>query len=65
LWPRPTRSCWRELIKVRVSENAPESRHEAAEALAAATFAELVQVLGRTALLYRPRKTDPTITLPE
>jgi RNA-binding protein len=54
-----------ELIKIRVSENAPESRHEAAEALATGTAAELVQVLGRTALLYRPRATDPTIALPE
>ena len=53
-----------ELIKIRVSENAPQSRHDVAEALAARTHAELAQVIGRTALLYRPRETDPTIVLP-
>lgn len=54
-----------ELIKVRVSENAPESRHDVAAALAARTNAELAQVLGRTALLYRARKEEPTIVLPD
>jgi len=53
-----------ELIKVRVSENAPASRHDVAEALAARTHAELAQVLGRTALLYRARAEDPAIVLP-
>jgi RNA-binding protein len=53
-----------ELIKVRVSENAPGSRHDIAEALATRTHAELAQVLGRTALLYRQRKEEPTIVLP-
>jgi RNA-binding protein len=53
-----------ELIKVRVSENAPEDRHETAEALATRTRAHLAQVIGRTALLYRARKEEPTIVLP-
>ena len=53
-----------ELLKVRVSDNAPESRHDVAATLAARAGAELVQVLGRTALLYRARPGDPTITLP-
>lgn len=53
-----------ELIKVRVSENAPASRHDVAEALAARTGAQLAQVLGRTALLYRRREEEPTIVLP-
>jgi RNA-binding protein len=53
-----------ELIKVRVSENAPEDRHATAEALAARTAAALAQVLGRTALLYRARPEEPTIVLP-
>ena len=48
-----------ELVKVRVSENAPEGRHDIAEALAQRTNAHLVQVLGRTALLYRARKEAP------
>ena len=53
-----------ELIKVRVSENAPQDRHEAAELLARRCSAQVAQVLGRTALLYRPRKDAPQITLP-
>ena len=53
-----------ELIKIRVSENAPASRHDIAAELAARAHAELVQVLGRTALLYRARKDGPTIVLP-
>ena len=53
-----------ELIKVRISPNAPASRHDTAEELAERTNAELVQVLGRTALLYRERADDPTIVLP-
>lgn len=53
-----------ELIKVRVSENAPESRHDVAEKLAEGTNAQLAQVLGRTALLYRERTKEPTIVLP-
>jgi len=53
-----------ELIKVRVSENAPESRHETADVLAARTQAEVVQVLGRTVLLYRQSGEEPIIVLP-
>lgn len=44
-----------ELIKVKVLEASPLGRHEAAESLAAETGAELVQVLGRTVLLFKPR----------
>jgi RNA-binding protein len=53
-----------ELIKVRVSENAPAARHETADELAALTRADVVRVLGRTALLYRARAQEPTIVLP-
>ena len=54
-----------ELIKVRVSENAPDSRHDVANALAERASAQVAQVLGRTALLYRRRSEEPTIVLPE
>ncbi len=47
-----------ELIKIRVLDAAPESRGETADAIARATGAALVQVLGRTALLFRPRPDD-------
>jgi RNA-binding protein len=53
-----------ELVKVRVSENAPEDRHDIAEALARRTNAHLAQVLGRTVLLYRARQEVPEIVLP-
>lgn len=53
----------RELVKVRVGVNAPEDRHDTAEALARLTNAHLAQVLGRTALLYRRRKEAPGIVL--
>ena len=53
-----------ELIKVRMGENTPASRHETADELAARTRAKVVQVLGRTALLYRECVEEPTIVLP-
>ncbi len=53
-----------ELIKVKVSENAPQDREEAAAQLAEKCGAHLAQVLGRTALLYRRRKEKPEIVLP-
>jgi RNA-binding protein len=54
-----------ELVKVRVSENAPEDRHDTAEALARRTNAHLAQVLGRTVLLYKAREETPGIVLPD
>lgn len=53
-----------ELIKVKVGNSAPEGRHPVADALAAATRAEIAQVLGQSILLYRPRAERPTIRLP-
>jgi RNA-binding protein len=54
-----------ELIKVKIGEGAPDNRHRTAEALAAATQAELAQVLGRTFLIYKPRKEKPELKLPK
>ena len=54
-----------ELIKVRVGESSPLSRHDAAEQLASATNSSLAQVLGRTFLLYKQRDQDPEIVLPD
>lgn len=53
-----------ELIKVKIGESSPQDRHEAAALLAERTGAQVAQVLGRTALLYRPRKENPAIVLP-
>lgn len=54
----------RELIKGRVLNTAPESPEETARAVAEATGAALVQVLGRNFLLYRPNPDEPKIELP-
>jgi RNA-binding protein len=54
-----------ELIKVRLGESVTTDRHEMGAALAEAASAELVQVLGRTLLLYRRRVEEPTIELPQ
>jgi len=43
-----------ELIKVKINEG-PDDRHEAAAKLARETGAELAQLLGRTALLFKKR----------
>lgn len=47
----------RDLLKVKVQEMAPAPARETAQALAdALDGAEVVQVMGRTATLYRPMK---------
>lgn len=55
----------RELLKVKVLEGAPESAKESGEALVARIVgAHLVQVIGRTLVLYRPHPEKPEIKLP-
>ena len=54
----------RELIKVRVLQNSPEEPLEAITALAEATKAELVQVIGRNGLLYKRNPENTKIELP-
>ncbi|RCK79940.1 MAG: RNA binding protein [Candidatus Ozemobacter sibiricus] len=44
----------RELIKVKILDNAEIEREEAAAALVRGTRAELVRVIGRVIILYRP-----------
>ena len=53
----------RELIKMRVLENCDMTVREAAEALAAATEAEVVAVIGTKCILYRESKTKKKIEL--
>jgi RNA-binding protein len=49
-----------ELVKVKIGSETPEDRFEAAEALlAGAPGAGLVQILGRTLLLYRRHPKKP------
>lgn len=55
----------RELLKVKVQEGAPVDAATAGETLARSVFgAHLVQVIGRTIVLYRPSPDDPEIRLP-
>ncbi len=53
-----------ELVKVKLGANTPEDRHDAANELAARTSSELVQVLGKAVLLYKPHPEEPKIELP-
>lgn len=48
----------RELVKIRVLETSPLTSREAADALAAETNAEVVQVIGRVFVLFRQKKKD-------
>lgn len=55
----------RELLKVKVLEGAPQGARESGGALAAGIpGAHLVQVIGRTVVLYRPHPERPQIKLP-
>ena len=53
-----------ELIKVKVSGDCLETPKEAGALLAEASEANVVQVIGRTVLLYRPHPDEPEIALP-
>ncbi len=54
-----------ELVKVRVQGEAPVDRKEAAAEVAKEAGAELVQVLGRTFLLYKKNPDKSKIVLPK
>ena len=54
----------RELIKGKVLETAPLSSREAADQLASAVSADVVQVIGRVFVLYRHNPEEPQIKLP-
>lgn len=54
----------RELIKGKVLETAPATAREVAEEIAAKVNAEVVQVIGRTFVLFRQKEKDSQIKLP-
>jgi RNA-binding protein len=54
----------RELIKVSILDTCGEGKHEVAEALAAGSQAELVQLIGRTVVLYKQSKEQKKLVLP-
>ena len=53
----------RELVKLRVLESCELSAREAAQALAQATGAEIVQVIGTRFVLYKESEKHKTISL--
>ena len=55
----------RELIKLSVLETAPEDNRTFAETLSTSTNSVLVQVVGNKITLYRAKKKNPKIQLPE
>lgn len=48
-----------ELIKVRLGQNCPVEKKEAARVLAVKTGSQLIQLIGKTVLLYRPNPDLP------
>lgn len=53
-----------ELIKLRVLDTCAQDRKEVAAALQAESDSEVVQLLGRTILLFRRDAEDPQLRLP-
>ena len=59
-----TRLLANELIKVKMMENSPLSQKECADKLDGHKEVAVVQVIGKTLLLYRTHPEEPVITLP-
>ena len=54
----------RELLKISILNNNDDDREELARELANRTGAELVQLIGRTVVLYKESKNNKRIELP-
>ena len=54
----------RELIKITVLKNCLDDGRSIAEVLAERTHSEVVQVIGKKIVLYKPDKDKPKIELP-
>lgn len=55
----------RELIKVSVLKNCLDDPRAIAEVIGERTHSEVVHVIGKKIVLYRPSKKDPKIELPK
>lgn len=55
----------RELIKVKLNQNTAEETESALNALALAVEAELVQIIGKNGVLFKQKKKDSRIELPQ
>ncbi len=54
----------KELIKIAVLKNCMDDPNEIAQAVAERTHAQVVQVIGKKIVLYKPDKKNPKIILP-
>ena len=55
----------RELIKISVLKNCMDDQREIAALVAERTRSEVVQVIGKKIVLYKPNKDNPKIQLPK
>lgn len=55
----------RELIKISVLKNCFDNPNELAETIAERTHAQVVHVIGKKIVLYRPASQNPKIQLPK
>ncbi|MBO4390921.1 MAG: ribosome assembly RNA-binding protein YhbY [Lachnospiraceae bacterium] len=55
----------RELVKISVLNNCADDPKDIAETLAGRTKSEVVQVIGKKIVLYRPNSDKPKIVLPK
>ena len=55
----------RELVKIGVLKNCIDDPRAIAEAMAERTRSQVVQVIGKKIVLYKPCKKDPKIVLPK
>lgn len=54
----------RELIKIAVLKNCMDDPNEIAQVIAERTHSQVVQVIGKKIVLYKPDKKNPKIILP-
>ncbi len=54
----------RELIKIGVLKNCADDPHVIAEIIAERTHSQIVQVIGKKIVLYKPNRDKPAIKLP-
>ena len=55
----------RELLKVAVLKNCPDDPNEIAQTIAERTHSQVVQVIGKKMVLYKPDRKNPKIVLPK
>lgn len=55
----------KELIKITVLKNCADDPNEIAQTVAERTHSQVVQVIGKKIVLYRPDKKNPKIILPK